>query len=70
MCQEVVSFLKQKLYDVAFLKVFFSFFKLGFTPCKAEQSLQGMDLQEKETQKRLRHTGNLSRKKLQLKDVY
>ena len=29
----------------------FTFFKLGFTPCKAEQSLQGMELQEKETQK-------------------
>ena len=27
------------------------FFKLGFTPCKAEQSLQGMELQEKESQK-------------------
>ena len=27
------------------------FFKLGFTPCKAEQPLQGMELQEKETQK-------------------
>ena len=27
------------------------FFKQGFTPCKAEQPLQGMELQEKETQK-------------------
>ena len=27
------------------------FFKLGFTPCKAEQPLQGMELQEKEAQK-------------------
>ena len=27
------------------------FFKLGFTPYKAEQPLQGMELQEKETQK-------------------
>ena len=26
-------------------------FKLGFTPCKAEQPLQGMKLQEKEAQK-------------------
>ena len=25
--------------------------KLGFTPCKAEQPLQGMELQEKEAQK-------------------
>ena len=30
---------------------FFFFFKLGFTPCKAEQPLQGMELQEKEAQK-------------------
>ena len=28
-----------------------TFFLLEFTPCKAEQSLQGMQLQEKETQK-------------------
>ena len=27
------------------------FFQLGFTPCKAEQPLQGMELQEKEAQK-------------------
>ena len=27
------------------------FFLLGFTPCKAEQPLQDMELQEKETQK-------------------
>ena len=26
-------------------------FKLGFTPCKAKQPLQGMELQEKEVQK-------------------
>ena len=38
------------------------FFKLGFTP------LQGMQLQQKET-KRLRHTGNLFRKSLQLEDI-
>ena len=31
-------------------KFFFSF-KLGFTPSKVEQPLQGMELQEKETQK-------------------
>ena len=29
----------------------FPLFKLGFTPCKAEQPLQGMEAQEKETQK-------------------
>ena len=27
------------------------FYILGFTPCKAEQPLQGMELQEKEAQK-------------------
>ena len=27
------------------------FFQLGFTPCKAEQSLKGMELQEKGAQK-------------------
>ena len=27
-----------------------SFFKLGFTPCKTEQPLRGMELQEKEAQ--------------------
>ena len=29
----------------------YNFFELLFTPCEAEQSLQGMELQEKETQK-------------------
>ena len=33
-------------YDLQFI-----FLKLGFTPCKAEQQLQDMELQEKETQK-------------------
>ena len=28
-----------------------AFFLLGFTPCKTEQPLRGMELQEKETQK-------------------
>ena len=27
------------------------FFKLGFSPCKVEQPLQGMELQEKESKK-------------------
>ena len=35
---------------------------MGFTPCKADQPLKGMELQEKETQ-------TLFRKNLQLKDV-
>ena len=33
------------------LTVLSVFFKLEFTPCKAEQPLQGMELQEKEIQK-------------------
>ena len=37
--------------EVTFKGRFFFFFKLGFTPCKAEQPLQGIELQEKETQK-------------------
>ena len=45
------------------------FKKMGFTPCKAEQPLRGMELQEKKAQKRLQNTGNLFRKNLQLKDV-
>ena len=32
------------------------FYNLGFTPCKAEQPLQGMKLQEKEAQEGLRIT--------------
>ena len=28
-----------------------SFFELGFSPCKTEQPLQGMELQQKEAQK-------------------
>ena len=34
-----------------FSSIFNFFLKLGFTPCKAEQPLQGMELQEKEVQK-------------------
>ena len=45
------------------------FLKLEFTPCKAEHPLRGMELQEKEAQKRLQDTENLFRKNLQLKDV-
>ena len=49
------------VYFASFNKVFlryiseatgrFFFFKLVFTPCKAEQPLRGMELQEKEAQK-------------------
>ena len=41
--------------------------QLGFTPCKAEQPLRGMELQEKKAQKRLQDTENLFRKNLELK---
>ena len=42
------------------------FFWGGFTPRKAEQSLRGMELQEKRSKKTLKHTGNLFRKNLKL----
>ena len=45
------------------------FFKLGFTPSKAEKPLRGMEVQEKKAQKRFQDTENLFRKNLQLKDV-
>ena len=48
---------------------FYYYYQLGFTPCKAEQPLRGMELQEKETQKRLQHTGNMFRNNLQLKPL-
>ena len=36
------------------IETFFKKKKLGFTPCKAEQPLRGMELQEKEAQKVLK----------------
>ena len=48
----------------------FFFFQLGFTPCKAEQPLRGMELKEKKHKKILQDTFlYLFRKNLQLKDV-
>ena len=44
------------------------FLFIGILLCKAEQSLRSLELQEIST-KRLKYTGNLSRRKLQLKDV-
>ena len=41
-----------------------NFSKLGFTPCKTEQPLQGMEFKGKKSTKRLKHTGNLFRKNL------
>ena len=60
-----------QLEDTGVSKYFFFFFKLGFSPCKADQPLQVMALQEKEAQstKRLKHKGNLIEKKLQLTGV-
>ena len=60
--------------DVAGIEVFLwlllSFYekKLGFTICKAEQPLQGMELQEKQAQK-IKAYRNLLQKNLQLKGV-
>ena len=44
--------------------------KMGFTPCKAEQPLRGMELQEKRSLEILKHTGNLFGTNLWLKDVF
>ena len=33
------------------LHAIFFFLKMGFTPCKTEEPLQGIELQEKEVQK-------------------
>ena len=45
------------------------FLKLGFTPCKTEQPLQGMKLQEKEI-KDDNHRGGLLRKNPRQKCAY
>ena len=39
------------LYQMKKHHLFLFFFKLGFTPCKAEQPLKGMELKEKEVYK-------------------
>ena len=41
-------------------------FSLEFTPCKVEQSLQGMKLQEKQEEKDKQHIGKLIRKKAKM----
>ena len=46
---DLIKYKKQRNLVVNFSKNFF--FKLGVTPCKAEQPLRGMNLQEKEAQK-------------------
>ena len=49
------SFQSVLAHDLAYfpckLPYWNTFFKLGFTPCKTEQPLQGMELQEEEAQK-------------------
>ena len=40
----------------------FYYYCLGFTPCKAEQPLRGMELQEKEEENDEIDTGKLTRK--------
>ena len=48
-----------------------TFSSLGFTPCNAEQPLQGMNLARgKRNTKRLRLTGNLFRKPTLKKDIF
>ena len=45
-------FISSKIYPKIYLFVGHFFKKeVGFTPCKAEQPLQGVELQEKEAQK-------------------
>ena len=44
------------------------FLKLGFSPCKAKQPLRGIEFKKKK-HKKIKHTGNLFRKNLQLKGV-
>ena len=46
------------------------FFKLRFTQCQAEQPLQGIGLLEKQVQKKIKNTGNIFRKNLQIKSFY
>ena len=54
------------IYLFIHLLIYLFIYILGFTPCKAKQPLRGMKLQEKESQK---HTGNLLRMNLQLKNA-
>ena len=42
---------KLKVFIPTYTTLTHFFFLIAFTPCKAEQPLQGMKLQEKETQK-------------------
>ena len=52
-------------FSDAWMLNFIIIFKLGYTSCKAEQPLQGINIKAK----RLKLTGNLLRKSLKLKGV-
>ena len=55
---------------LVFYKCLLYFLKLGFTPWKAETATTRDGVTRARNTKRLRQTGNLFRKNLQLKDVY
>ena len=46
-----IYYLVSTLFGVGRIRSSFNFLKLVFAPCKAEQSLQGLELQEKEAQR-------------------
>ena len=48
---DVINYLNKNLIMNFVWYLFFFVFKLGFTPCKAEQPLRGMELQEKKHEK-------------------
>ena len=47
----VITNVRRQYTSICFFLFCFVFFKLGFTPCKAEQPLRGMELQEKKHKK-------------------
>ena len=50
MCCVSITLLLQDLSTLRVVDIYIHIY-MGFTPCKAEQPLQGMELQEKEAQK-------------------
>ena len=52
------------------MRCFLCFFQLRFTPCKTEQLLKGMQLQEKEEQKAEMHLEKLFKENPNKKGVY
>ena len=59
------AFRRKGSHDLTTVSIFFFFIWLGFTSWKAEQPLWSMELQKKRSAKKLKHTGNLFRKKPQ-----